>query len=76
MLENDNYKLMWDFSVGTDHEIGARTPHMVIIDKRDKSCQIKDMAIQEDDRVREKEDEKVEKCHDLEREVRKMVLEM
>ena len=50
----------------TDHEIGARRPDLVIIDKRDKSCQII-----EDNGVREKEDEKVEKYQDLAREVRK-----
>ena len=44
----------------------------MITDKRDKSCQIIDMAIPEDGRVREKEDEKVAKYQDLAREVRKM----
>ena len=43
----------------TDHEIGARRPDLVIIDKRDKSCQIIDVAIPEDNGVREKEDEKL-----------------
>ena len=38
VLENEDYKLLWDFSVRTDHEIGARRPDLVIIDKRDKSC--------------------------------------
>ena len=56
----------------TDHEIGARRPDLVIIDKRDKSCQIIDVAIPEHNRVREKEDEKVEKYQDLAREVQKM----
>ena len=37
----------------------------MIIDKRDRSCQIIDVAIQEDGRVREKEDEKTEKYQDL-----------
>ena len=72
VLENEDYKLLCDFSVRTDHEIGARRPDLVIIDKRDKSCQIIDVAIPEDNRVREKEDEKVEKYQDLAREVRKM----
>ena len=72
VLENDDYKLPWDFSVRTDHEIEARRSDLVIIDKRDKSCQIIDVAIPEDNRVRKKEDEKVEKCQDLAREVRKM----
>ena len=44
----------------------------MIIDKRDKSCQIIHVAIPEDNGVREKEDEKVEKYRDLAREVRKM----
>ncbi len=60
VLENDDNKLLWDFSVRTDHGIGARRPDLVIIDMRDKSCQIIDVAIPEDGRVKEKEDEKVE----------------
>ena len=54
MLENEGYKILWDFSVRTDHEIGARRLDLVIIDKRDKSCQIIDVAIPEDNGVREK----------------------
>ena len=72
MLENDDYKLLWDFCVRTDHEIGARRPDMMIIDKSDRSCQIIDEAIREDGRVREKEDEKIEKYQDLAREVRRI----
>ena len=37
VLGNEDNKLLWDFSVPTDHEIGARRPDLVIIDKRDKS---------------------------------------
>ena len=72
VLENDDYKLLWDFSIRTDHEIRARRPDLVIVNKRDKSCQIIDVAIPEDGQVREKEDKKVEKYQDLAREVRKM----
>ena len=71
VLEKDDYKLLWDFSVRTDHEIGARRPELMIIDKRDRSCQIIDVAIPEDGRVREKEDEKIEKYQDLAREVQR-----
>ena len=39
----------------------------MIIDKRDRSCQIIDVAIPEDGSVREKEDEKIEKHQDLAR---------
>ena len=64
--------MLWDFSVRTDHEIEARRPDLFIIDKSEKNCQIIDMAIPEDGRVKAKEDEKLEKYQDLAREVRKM----
>ena len=44
----------------------------LIIDKSEENCQIIDVAIPEDGRVRAKEDEKVEKYQDLAREVRKI----
>lgn len=40
--------------------------------KSEKNCQIIDVAIPEDGRVRAKDDEKVEKYQDLAREVRKI----
>ena len=64
--------MLWDFSVWTDHEIEARRLDLFIIDKSEKNCQIIDVAIPEDGRVRAKEDEKVEKYQDLARKVRKM----
>ena len=72
VLENEDYKMLWDFSVQTDHEIESRRPDLLIIDKSEKNCQNIDVAIPEDGRVRAKEDEKVEKYQDLAREVRKM----
>ena len=72
VLENDNYKLLLDFSVQTDCEIGTRRPNLIITDNKNKRCQIIiDVAIFEDGRVREKEDEKVEEYQDLAREVGK-----
>ena len=56
----------------TDHEIEARRPDLLIIDKSEKNCQIIDVAIPENGRVRTKEDEKVEKYQDLAREAGKM----
>ena len=72
VLENEDYKMLWDFSVGTDHEIEARRPDLLIIDKSEKNCQIIDVAVPEDERVRAIEEEKVEKYQDLATEVRKM----
>ena len=54
-----------DFSIRTDHEIEARRPDLLIINKRENNCQIIDVAIPDDGRVRAKEDEKVEKYQDL-----------
>ncbi|XP_068717289.1 uncharacterized protein [Montipora capricornis] len=70
VLENEDYKMLWDFSVGT--EIEARRPDLLTIDKSKKNCQIIDVAIPEDERVRAIEDEKVEKYQNLATEVRKM----
>ena len=72
VLENDNYKPLWDFSVPTAHEIGARRPDLMITDQQNKRCRIIVVGIPEDDKVREKEGEKVEKYQDLTREVRKV----
>ena len=63
--------MLWDFSVRTDHVIEARRPDLLIIDKSEKKCQIIDVEILEDERVRANEDEKVEKYQDLAIEVRR-----
>ena len=67
VFENEDYKMLWGFSVRTDHEheIEARGPDLLIIDKSEKSCQIIDVAIPKDGRVRAKEDEKVENIKTL-----------
>ena len=65
LSENDVYKHLWDFSIPPDHEIGAKRLDLVIIYKRDKSCQNMEVAIPEDGPGKEKEDEKAEKYQDL-----------
>ena len=69
VLENENYKLLWDFSIRTDHHIEARRPDLVLVNKSTKSCHIKDVAIPEDSGVKEKE---AEKYQNLTRELRRM----
>ena len=49
--------MLWDLSVRTDHEIEAKRPDLLIIDKNEKNYQIIDV-IPEDGRVKAKEDEK------------------
>ncbi|XP_068704584.1 uncharacterized protein [Montipora foliosa] len=70
--ENENYKLLWDFSIRTDHNIKARRPDLVLVDKSKKSCHIIDVAIPEDSGAKEKEADKVEKYQNLARELRRM----
>ena len=40
VCENENYKILWDFSIQTDHVIEARRPDMTTIDKKNNKCQI------------------------------------
>ena len=72
VLENENYKLLWGFSIRTNHHIEARRPDLVLVDKSKKSCHMIDVAIPEDSEVKEKEAEKVEKYQNLARELRRI----
>ena len=36
VLENDTYKLLWDFDIYTDHLISARKPDLIIINSSKK----------------------------------------
>ena len=72
VLENENYKLLWDFSIRTYHYIEARRPDLVLVDKSKKSCHIIDVAIPEGSGVKEKEAKKVEKYENLARELKRM----
>ena len=37
VLDNEDYKILWDFSIQTDHVIEARRPDLLVVDKRDRS---------------------------------------
>ena len=36
VLENNTHKLLWDFDIHTDHQISARRPDLIIINKKKK----------------------------------------
>ena len=63
---------MWDFSIQTDHVIGPRRTHLVVADKKERSCKIIDFAVPGDSRIEEKEKDKIEKYQDLGRELQKI----
>jgi len=72
VLENEDYKILWDFSIQTDHVIEARRPDLVVVDKKKRTCKIIDFAVPGDSRIEDKEKEKVEKYQDLARELQKI----
>ena len=71
VLENEDYKILWDFSIQTDHVIEARRPDLVVVDKKERSCKIIDFAVPGDSRI-EKEKNKIEKYQDLGRKLQKI----
>ena len=72
VLENEDYKILWDLSILTDHVIESRRPDLVVVDKKEKSCKIIDFAVPRDSRIEEKEKDKIEKYQDLGRELQKI----
>ena len=61
VMENDKCKILWDFTVQTDHEIYGRGPDVIVVQKDKNICQIIDFACPYDGRVDTKELEKIEK---------------
>ena len=72
VLENEDYKILWDFSIQTDHVIEVRRPDLVLVDKKERSCKIIDFAVPRDSRIEEKKKDKIEKYQDLGRELQKI----
>ena len=72
VLPNDDYNLMWDFSIQTDHVIEAQRRYLVVVDKKERSCQIVHFAVPGDSRIEEKQKDKIEKYENLGRELQKI----
>ena len=71
VLENQDYKILWAFSIQTDHVIEAQRPDLVVVDKTERSCKITDFAVPGESRIEEEKD-KIEKYQDLGRELQKI----
>ena len=39
ILENEDYKMLWDFRIRTDHEIEARRLDLLVIDQKKEQLQ-------------------------------------
>ena len=61
VVESENFKILWDFTVQCDRKIEATRPDIVFTDKKDREVVIIDVAILGDDRVKGKELEKIQK---------------
>ena len=68
VIESHSCKILWDFTVQTNHFITARMPNMIFIDKKHYERLIINFAIPYDTRVDDKEVEQIEKYLDLTRE--------
>ena len=55
VAENENFKILWDFTTQYDHMIEARRSDIVVVDKVKKEIMITDVAIPEDTTVCDKE---------------------
>ena len=53
VLENKDYKILWDFSIQIDHVIEAQRPDLVVVKKKEETCKIIDFAFPGDTRIAE-----------------------
>ena len=72
LMENNKCKILWDFTVQTDHEIYGRRPDIILVQKDKNLCQIIDFACPNNGRLDNKELGKIEHYQDLARELRKI----
>ena len=72
MVESENFKKLLNFTVQCDRKIEARRPDIVFIDKKEREVVIIEVAILGDDRVKDKELEKLEKYELLKDEIAKV----
>ena len=61
VVESEKFKILWDFAVYCDRKIDVRRPDIVFIDKKEREVVKIDVSIPGDDRVKDKELEKLEK---------------
>ena len=72
VVENDSWKILWDFTIQTDHVTEERRPDMVVLDKTKSECKIIDFACPFDSRIEEREKDKMKGYNELKRELKKI----
>ena len=71
VVENDSWKILWDFTIQIACAIQARKPDMVVIDKIKNECKIIDFACPFNGKIEEREKDKMKGYNDLKRELKK-----
>ena len=72
VVEDDDVKLIWDINIQCDNVMEARSPDLILVDKKAKSCVIIDVAVPGDCRIRDKEIGKIEKYQNFKRELKRL----
>ena len=72
VIESDKVKLLWYFTIQCDNQIEHSMPDMVVVEKTGQKCIIIDITFPGDNRVGEKETEKIKKYQELEREIKNL----
>ena len=72
VLENETHKLLWDLEIQPGHQILARRPDLIIINKKERTGRIVDFALPVDHRVKLKESERRYKYLNLVGEFKKL----
>ena len=72
VLEDEDYKILWDFFIQTDPVIEARRPDLVVVDKKRRTCKFIDFVVPGDSWIEEKQKVKIENYQDLRRELHKI----
>ena len=72
VVENDDYKILWDVNIQCDQEIRERRPDILLFNKRAKEVKIIDIACPGDSRVKDKEREKIERYQALKDELSRL----
>ena len=53
-MENEDYKILWTFSIQIDHVIEARRLDLVEVDKKRRTCKMIDSEISGVSKIKEK----------------------
>ena len=71
-MGNNECKVLWDFTVQTDHEIYGRRPDVIVVQKDKNLFQVTDFACPDDERVNTRELKQIENNQNFVRELRKI----